>query len=278
MNFIVIFIYRFLTEAEPWKMKGSDISRRPAIVRTTLEGIYAFTHFLAPIIPLAADAIFQKLHSKPRPIFDLKDNFYNLIPGTKVEVGTILFSKIESEPIHSPIAIVKPILDHNQSDFSKLDIRIGKIVRVWHHDSADKLFCVEVDIGENIPRNIASGLRHYYSLKDLENRKVIVLCNIKEVKLVGFLSCGMLLTAKNLEGQVELLEPTADSIIGEKLYVNEDISEPWDSAKVKKFKIWEKVLPDLQINSDKIACWKGIELQSSKGVCRVQTLRNAQIN
>jgi methionyl-tRNA synthetase len=45
---------KFLTAAEPWKMKGADEARRPAVVKTTLEAIYAFMHFLAPVIPVAA--------------------------------------------------------------------------------------------------------------------------------------------------------------------------------------------------------------------------------
>jgi methionyl-tRNA synthetase len=45
---------RYLTEAEPWKMKGGDEARRPAIVRTTLEALYAFMHVLAPVLPMAA--------------------------------------------------------------------------------------------------------------------------------------------------------------------------------------------------------------------------------
>ena len=52
---------RFLTSAEPWKMKGSDQVRRPAIVRTTLEAIFAFMHFLAPVIPLAAKKVYSYL-------------------------------------------------------------------------------------------------------------------------------------------------------------------------------------------------------------------------
>ena len=47
---------RYLTEAEPWKMKGKDESRRPAIVRTTLEALYAFMHLLAPVLPMAGQA------------------------------------------------------------------------------------------------------------------------------------------------------------------------------------------------------------------------------
>ena len=53
-NNIDTITHRYLTEAEPWKMKGTDESRRPAIVRTTLEALYAFMHLLAPVLPMAA--------------------------------------------------------------------------------------------------------------------------------------------------------------------------------------------------------------------------------
>ena len=46
-----------MTEAEPWKMRGESERRRPAIVRTTLEAIFAFMHFLAPVIPFAAQKV-----------------------------------------------------------------------------------------------------------------------------------------------------------------------------------------------------------------------------
>lgn len=87
---------RFLTEAEPWKMKGADQEgRRMAVVRTALEAVYAFSHFLAPVIPQAAHRIFQSLHTGPRSVFNLRDDFYNLSPGTPVTLGDILFAKIE---------------------------------------------------------------------------------------------------------------------------------------------------------------------------------------
>ena len=85
---------RFLTESEPWKMKGADEARRPSIVRTTLEALYAFSHFLAPVMPFAAQEVFEKLGSPPRAAFLLSGDFYNLTPGTSVQLGDILFKKI----------------------------------------------------------------------------------------------------------------------------------------------------------------------------------------
>jgi methionine--tRNA ligase beta chain len=78
-------------------------------------------------------------------------------------------------------------------DISALDIRVGKIVKAWHHPEADKLFCEEINIGEDKPRQLASGLRPFYKTEDLENRTVLVLCNLKARNLVGFPSHGMVL-------------------------------------------------------------------------------------
>ena len=53
--------------------------------------------------------------------------------------------------------------DPNQNVFTQVDIRVGKIVKVWEHEGSDKLFCEEIDVGEDKPRQIASGLRAYYN-------------------------------------------------------------------------------------------------------------------
>lgn len=76
-------------------MKGVDESRRPSIVRTTLEAVYVFMHFLAPVIPLTAEVVFERLNTSPIISRNLKSDFYNLRPGTEVVLGDILFRKIE---------------------------------------------------------------------------------------------------------------------------------------------------------------------------------------
>ena len=85
---------RFLTEAEPWKLKGADEARREPIVRTTLEAIYIFMHFLAPVTPIAAAKTFHKLNTPAVVVNKLRGDFYNLAPGVEIDVGDILFSKI----------------------------------------------------------------------------------------------------------------------------------------------------------------------------------------
>ena len=56
-----------------------------------------------------------------------------------------------------------------------MDIHVGVITKAWEHEEADKLFCEEIDIGEESgPRQIASGLRDHYKLEDLEGQRVLV--------------------------------------------------------------------------------------------------------
>lgn len=107
----------------------------------------------------------------------------------------------------------------DQIDISKLDIRVGVITKAWNHEEADKLFCEEIDIGEESgPRQIASGLRAHYKLEDLEGQRVLVLANLKTRKLVGFPSHGMVLCAASEDGsKVEFIEPPADAKIGERI-------------------------------------------------------------
>ena len=52
--------------------------------------------------------------------------------------------------------------------FTQVDVRVGKIVKVWNHPEAERLYCEEIDVGEEVPRQIASGLREHYSLEEME--------------------------------------------------------------------------------------------------------------
>jgi methionine--tRNA ligase beta chain len=88
-------------------------------------------------------------------------------------------------------AVADPKDTYEGPPITALDIRVGEIKKVWEHEEADKLFCEEIDVGEGEPRQIASGLRPYMKAEDLLGKKVLVLCNLKERKLVGFPSHGM---------------------------------------------------------------------------------------
>lgn len=304
---------KFLTDAEPWKMKGERESKRVAVVRTALEAIYAFTHFLAPVMPLAAQQIFTHLHTGPKSAHNLKADFYNLTPGTPVSLGDILFKKIEKEvPAEGAVTAsagavpagkggkggnnnkkgaqppAAPAINEDDYthtvDFTKMDIRVGQILRVWPHPTADRLYVEEIDVGEAAPRQVVSGLKAYYTLEELTQRKVLVVCNLKESKFQGQMSMGMVLAAKSADGStVELVQVPAEAANGERVFVpghealGRDPNAVWGANRIKKFKVWESVSTGLAVSAEKVASWQGLPLTTSAGVCTTLNLSEVAI-
>lgn len=157
-------------------------------------------------------------------------------------------------------------------DVSKLDIRVGVITKAWLHEEADKLFCEEIDIGEEDgPRKIASGLRAHYNVEDLEGQRVLVLANLKTRKLVGFPSHGMVLCAASEDGsKVEFIEPPADAKIGERVMVDGFDGEPATENQIIKKKMLNTIFPDLSTDSEGVVTYKGVAFSTSAGPCAAQ--------
>jgi len=97
-------------------------------------------------------------------------------------------------------------------DFKKVDIRVGKVVSVEKIPNRDKLYKLQVDIGEEIPRQIITGLVPYYSQEELLGKYIVVLSNLEQAKFAGEISDGMLLAAEN-EDQSKCVLITVDKEI-----------------------------------------------------------------
>lgn len=78
---------------------------------------------------------------------------------------------------------------------SCLDIRVGKIVEISKHPDADTLYVSKIEVGEETPRTVVSGLVNFYSIEELKDRMVVLLCNLKPSKMRGVESTGMVLCA-----------------------------------------------------------------------------------
>ncbi|MBL7134057.1 MAG: methionine--tRNA ligase subunit beta [Phycisphaerae bacterium] len=86
----------------------------------------------------------------------------------------------------------KPIIQYE--DFSKLDLRIAKVLEVSDHPNADKLLVLTIDIGGQTRQTIA-GIKGYYSPESLLGKEVVVVANLAPRKMRGMESHGMLLAA-----------------------------------------------------------------------------------
>jgi methionine--tRNA ligase beta chain len=239
----------------------------------------------------------------------LREDFYNLVPDTIITVGDILFKKIERE-IESSTSTTEPTSTAtaaastssqllkkqagktqtlkvpqeediaHEIDFTKLDIRVGEIVKVSEHPTADRLFVEDILVGGQEVRQVVSGLRQFFTADVLLGKKVLVVCNLKESKFQGIMSYGMVLAAKaNDTNLVELVTPPADSLVGERVFlpghevIGRNPSTVWNANKIKKNKVWETASSSLLVNEEGIATYNQLPFTTSTGVCRVLTLR-----
>ena len=82
-------------------------------------------------------------------------------------------------------------------EFQKMDLRVGRVLSCERHPDADKLFVLQVDIGEGKPRQIVSGLAESYTPGQMIGKSIVVVANLKPAVLRGQKSEGMLLAGRN---------------------------------------------------------------------------------
>ncbi|KAF0884101.1 AIMP1 protein, partial [Crocuta crocuta] len=166
--------------------------------------------------------------------------------------------------------------DSKPIDVSRLDLRVGCIITARKHPDADSLYVEEVDVGETVPRTVVSGLVNHVPLEQMQNRMVILLCNLKPAKMRGVISQAMVMCASSPE-KVEILSPPTGSVPGDRIVFDAFPGEPDKELNPKK-KIWEQIQPDLCTNDDCVATYKGVPFEvKGKGVCRAQTMTNSGI-
>jgi methionyl-tRNA synthetase len=109
---------------------------------------------------------------------------------------------------NAPAKVEEPkkeeVLEHiSIDDFAKVKLQVGEIIDSKRHENADKLLVSQIKIGDEV-RQIVSGIAKYYDPKDIIGKKVIVVTNLKPVKIRGVESNGMVLCASN-EDDLELI-------------------------------------------------------------------------
>merc|ERR1712217_34636 len=115
-----------------------------------------------------------------------------------------------------------------------------------------------IDIGEGGPRQICSGIAPWFTPEGITGRRVVIVANLKARKMAGVSSEGMLLCAKK-ETALEIVEPPAAAVVGERVSVDVDDGTHGVAAppnRVQKKKLYEKVAPYLHTNGDGTVCFK----------------------
>ncbi|KAL1503280.1 hypothetical protein AB1Y20_011333 [Prymnesium parvum] len=152
-------------------------------------------------------------------------------------------------------------------DISWADIRVGLIVDATPHPESDKLYVETIDLGEEKPRQILSGLAQHMRLDEVKGARVVCICNLKPRKMANILSEGMVLCANDATS-LAFVRPPDGAKPGDRVTWDGYPGEPVEMKKMDKKKGWEAIMPDLLTDKDGNATYKGTALWAvAGGIC-----------
>ncbi|KAL2256101.1 hypothetical protein VTK26DRAFT_2187 [Humicola hyalothermophila] len=238
---------------------------------------------------------------------DAEDKVVEAVAGAGAEDGKQKQKKEKKEkkpkqPAPPPTpAVLSPCL---------IDLRVGHILKAIKHPEADSLYVSTIAMGDKpgtddtseyegqVVRTVCSGLNGLVPLEEMQGRKVVVVCNLKPVKMRGIKSSAMVLAASprpkegeadDHKGPVELVNPPPGAKAGERVYFEGWQGEPEKVLNPKK-KIWETFQPGFTTTDNlEVAFDAGVVealegktglgklVTESGGVCKVASLKGAQV-
>lgn len=220
---------KYIDETMPWILAKDEAQRERlgTVLYNLLESIRITTCLLKPFLPSLVAKVSEQIG------YDLRDSSWEdskiwgqMSVGGKVNRQSAIFPRIDpksidikSEPETSKKgkAEVKIAPEITIDDFAKLDLRVVEVLKAEKVPKTDKLLKLEVKLGEEI-RTVVSGIAKYYEPQDLVGKKIVLVANLKPVKLRGILSQGMILSASDInEETLEVLTINKNLPTGSKI-------------------------------------------------------------
>ena len=231
---------KYIDETEPWVLAKDEAKkdRLSEVMYNLTESICIGANLLIPYMPETAMKILEQLNAPVRDYDDL-DKYGLYESGAKVtDKPQILFARLDLKEVMAKVEEIqaaqraeyerengftsedeeevidiekKPEISYD--DFSKLQFRVGKIIKCEEVAKSKKLLCSQVKIGSEV-KQIVSGIKQHYSAEEMVGKKVLVLTNLKPATLAGVVSEGMLLCAEDAQGNLALMVPEKDMPAG----------------------------------------------------------------
>ena len=216
---------KYIDETTPWILaKEEDKKQRLQTVLYNLsESIAIGASLLHSFMPETSEKILEYFGTNKRSLEDM-NKFGLLMSGTTVAKDPeILFKRLELEEVLKKVEALnlggnkeessetegvdveaKDTIEYD--DFAKLQIQVGQIIKCEEVPKSKKLLCSQVQVG-NTTRQILSGIKQWYSAKDMVGKQVLVVTNLAPKKIAGLESQGMILLAEDNEGNACLVSP-----------------------------------------------------------------------
>ena len=216
---------KYIDETTPWILaKEEDKKERLQTVLYNLsESIAIGASLLHSFMPETSEKILEYFGTNKRSLEDM-NKFGLLMSGTTVAKDPeILFKRLELEEVLKKVEELNLNGNKEESsetegvdveakdtieydDFAKLQIQVGQIIKCEEVPKSKKLLCSQVQVG-NTTRQILSGIKQWYSAKDMVGKQVLVVTNLAPKKIAGLESQGMILLAEDDEGNACLVSP-----------------------------------------------------------------------
>ena len=218
---------KYLADTEPWKLAKSDMPRVATILNLALQISANLAIAFEPFLPFSAAKIRTMLGLSTID-WDMLGHTDILAVGTQLAQPELLFEKIDDSVIDAQIKklhdtkianekanhVTEPIAPTIEfDDFTKLDIRVGKVLECQKVPKADKLLQFKIDDGLG-GRTIVSGIAKHYRPEELVGKQVCFIANLAPRKLKGIESQGMILSAEDADGRLVVITPQDDVTAG----------------------------------------------------------------
>lgn len=217
---------KYIDETMPWIL-GKDESKKDrlaTVLYNLIESIRISSVLLSSFMPETSNKIQQQINAKDIT-WNSVQNFGKTVAGTKVGKATPLFVRIDEkkkmEEINSALENSNKQKENNNNpkqkednyisieDFQKIDLRVAKVLDAEKIEGTDKLLKLRLETGDG-ERQVVSGIAKHYSIEQLTGKYVILVANLKPVKLRGIESQGMILAASTNK---DLVLATVEKII-----------------------------------------------------------------
>ena len=209
---------KYITECEPWKVWKTDPKRVETILNISLQLVANLAIAFEPFLPFSSEKL-RKMINMPTFEWTQLGSTDLLKAGTQLGEPELLFEKIEDEVIERQLqkladtkkaneeasyqaAPIKPEVSFD--DFEKLDIRVGHILNCEKVKKSKKLLKFTIDDGSGVERTICSGIAAYYEPEQLIGKDVLFVANFAPRKMMGIESQGMILSAVNFDGSLNV--------------------------------------------------------------------------
>jgi len=239
----------YFDQNKPWELIKTDKERCGTVLYVCLKIVQALTVFMAPYLPYSSDDAWKILGHKESIHVGSWDQALK-----EIKVGTVLE---KPKPLFKKLILEDFMLETDP--FSKLDLRVGKVIDVKDHPQADTLYLLHVDLGAFGKRVIVAGMKPFYTKDEIKGKSIVIVANLKPAKIRGVESRGMLLAAEDKDKFVSLLNP-GNANPGTKIFVEGVAHEP---SSVLEFDDFKKV--EMVIGKGQEAIYNGKSLQSKKG-------------